>query len=71
MPVDQDPQAEITLVDLVVLGDPLFEGDKLLLLEYTESRELGGGKVLVVERGQVKSGVSAEAVVGNDLGSQV
>ena len=71
LPVDQNPQTEVLLVDLVVLCDPLLEGNELLLLEHTESSKVGRGKVLVIERGQVESSVSAKAVIRNDLGSQV
>lgn len=71
LPVDQNPEPEITLVDLVVSGNPRLEGRKCLGLEYSESSEIGGRQVLFIKRGEVEARMSGKAVVGNDLCREV
>lgn len=49
LPVDQDPQAELSLWNFEIRGDSLFECEELLILQNAESGEFGRGKVLVIE----------------------
>ncbi len=65
--VHQDPKAEFILRNLEVIRYTGFKGGVGLSLENTELRELGGGKVFVVERGEIESLMALKCIVGDDL----
>jgi hypothetical protein len=47
--VDENPEPERVGIDLVEGGDPLLESSICLLLQHSESSEIGSGEVLVVK----------------------
>lgn len=65
--VDEHPEPEVGLGDLVFLGHPGLEALVGLVLEHAEAGQLGRRDVLVLKRGEVEALVLSEGVLGDDL----
>lgn len=65
------PQTEVALWNLKVGSNPALESRIALILQYPESRQVGGWDILVLKGGKIETLVLGEDFVGDDFGCQV